>query len=89
MATVINNPAPANSERPSYGLIAGLIIAVLLVVLVVAYGSTLFSRGGAAVPETPSQIQQMQPPANNSGESSGTDVNIPDQIDVNLNQNPQ
>lgn len=79
MATVVNQPDTANSA--GMGMMIGAILLIVVVLAVFFYGIPMMRQ------QAPAQVPAVQ---NNTmpapAESSGTDINIPDKIDVNVNQ---
>lgn len=73
MATVVNNPPPS-SEGSSMGMIVGIIIVLVIIVLVVMFGLPALRQGASSENES---IDVNVPQA-------APDVNIPDEVDVNV-----
>jgi hypothetical protein len=64
MATIINNP-PENTDSGGAGLIIGIVMAIIIVFLFVAYAL---------------------PALRKNNNNSGTTINVPDKVDVNVNK---
>lgn len=79
MATIVNTPSAPASESSGMGYLFGAVLLVI-VAIVLAYMLVPALRGGsAAAPSNPIE----QAPA---GGDSSTNIQVPDKIDVNLNQ---
>jgi predicted metalloprotease len=74
MTTVVNNPAPTSGNGDSgMGMVIGIIVVILVVILLVLFGlPALRGGGGTDVPDT------------NAPAGGGTEINIPDKVDVNV-----
>lgn len=70
MTTIVNSPTPNNGDSGGAG--TGLIIAVIAIVAAILIGLFFVY----ALPE----LRRM-----GAQEDNGTDINIPDQVDINLN----
>jgi len=64
MATIINNP-DTGSNSSSAGLIVGIVLAIIIIFLFIAYGLPAIRK-----------------------QNSGTNINVPDRIDINVNKQP-
>lgn len=73
MTTVVNNPAPSSNESSGMGMIIGALVIVAILVLIFFYGMPFF-RGTAS---------QNSAPQNDSAT-----IEIPEQVDVNVNSAP-
>jgi hypothetical protein len=80
MATVINNPGTSTESTNTSGAWMGIII-LIVAILGLLYFFMPYFRGG-----TPNVTPSVQ---NNTNEAppadQGTDINIPDKVDVNVN----
>lgn len=79
MVTVINNPPGGNAGNETgggMGMILGVILVVIVLALFFVFGrSALNSTGGGG-----------ETPTNQTGGNSGPTLNVPDEIDVNVQQ---
>lgn len=73
MTTVVNNPAPSSNEGSGMGMIIGIIVLVVVLFFVFFYGMPYF-RGTAS--------------QNNAPQPDSAIIEVPDQIDVNVNKAP-
>lgn len=84
MPTTINNPGTNPDTSSTNVLLVGVILLVAVLLLFWFFGAPTMRRNGNGT-EQPTIIENtMQPPA----EDTDTDINvpIPDQIDVNVQQ---
>ena len=79
MATIINTPSAPANESNGMGFLIGAVL-LIVVVFVLLYTFLPMLRGAA---------QNAAPQNQGSDNGGGTTIQVPDQIDVNLNQNPQ
>lgn len=66
MATVVNNPQPANTSNNGNGFLLGVILLILAALVFFYYGLPYLSAGFGG----------------------GTQINVPEQVDVNVKQQP-
>lgn len=69
MATVVNNPQPAQQQpnnNSGSGFLIGIILIILVIILLFYFGLPYLNTGGG-----------------------GTQVNVPEQVDVNVQQPQQ
>lgn len=94
MATIINNP-PAEFESSNSGMILGVILLMLVIVVLLFAGRTYVFRGQplAPAPTQMNQVQEAPPQTEQKTEEKPAetniqvpDINVPDKIDVNINQ---
>lgn len=82
MATIVNTPTAPTSESNGMGFLLGAVL-LIVVALVLVYAFVPALRGAAGQNAAP------QNPGTSNGDG-GTSIQVPDKIDVNLNQeNPQ
>lgn len=82
MATVINNP-PAGGNTASgdggsgMGMVLGILLAIIIVFLFIVFGwPAMRGNGGETGTTTPAP--------NTTDNNEGTTLNVPDEIDVNI-----
>lgn len=80
MATMINTTPATSDSNSSMGFLIGMVLLALVVVLFLFYGLPMLFSGMNSVPAEVPQAPAQQ---------GGTNIQIPDQIDVNLNQGNQ
>jgi predicted PurR-regulated permease PerM len=80
MATIINTTPTTSDSNSSMGFLIGMVLLALVVVLFLFYGLPMLFSGMRSVPAEVPQAPAQQ---------EGTNIQIPDQIDVNLNQGSQ
>jgi Na+-transporting methylmalonyl-CoA/oxaloacetate decarboxylase gamma subunit len=80
MATIVNNPAPTSDSSGS-GMMIGLVVLIILAIIVWFWGVPMMRRSTSE--PTQNNSTQMEAPENNN---PGTTIQVPDQIDVNVNQ---
>lgn len=73
MTTVVNNPAPTSDEGSGMGMIVGIIVLVAVLLFIFFYGMPYFR-------DTAQQ--------NNAPQPDSAIIEIPDQVDVNINKAP-
>lgn len=78
MATVVNTPPAANDNASAFGYIIAAIVGIVLLLLLFVYGIPAMRSAGAPATQP---AQQSMPAESNNGNGG---VNIPDQIDVNV-----
>lgn len=77
MATVINNPT-GNDGGSGMGMVIGIIVVILVVILLVLFGLPALRGGGGT-----------DAPDANAPTDGGAELNVPDQVDVNVNPGQQ
>lgn len=87
MAVVINNPDEQDGSHGS-GLYIGILVIVLFMLAFFYFGSS-FMRG--RVPDNPSEIIQnnTQPAPQPEGQTGENQINVPEQIDLNVDVNKE
>lgn len=82
MATVINNPGSSSDNNSGTGILIGVILFALLVLGLLYFGLPyLRGTGGSSTAPTNETINVEAPEAPSGG---GTTIEVPDQIDVNV-----
>lgn len=86
MATIVNTPA-SDSSGNGIGMILGALLILLVAFLFFVYGLPMMRGGSSSAPAPQpnnTEINMPQPESNNGG-TQVPQINIPDQIDVNVN----
>lgn len=82
MTTVVNNPPSGSGDGGSgMGMVIGIIVVILIVVLLILFGLPAL-RGGSGGVDTPDV------PAG-GGDGGEATLNVPDEINVNVNPGQQ
>ena len=88
MVTVVNTPAKEDSGN-SMGFLVILIVILAIGAALFYYGLPMLNRGTQpAQPATQTQETQINNPADTDSGADTPQINVPDQIDVNVNQEP-
>jgi hypothetical protein len=75
MTTVVNTPASGTSDSGSgMGMVVGIIVVLVIVVLLAMFALPALRGGGTSAPA-----------ANAPAGDGASDVNLPEQVDVNVN----
>ena len=82
MATIINNPDSSDTGNNSGTNILIAVVLLIVFFLVMIFYGLPYLRGGSRS-ETPSK--NIQNNVNEEVPDSGAEINVPDRIDVNLN----
>lgn len=89
MVTVVNTPAKEDSGSNMMGFLVILIIILAIGAALFYYGLPMLNRGTQpAQPATQTQETQINNPADTDSGSDVPQINVPEQIDVNVNQQP-
>ena len=79
MATVINTPAGNTGEGGGgMGMIVGIVIVILVIVLLILFGLPALRGGSTTAPD-------VNAPSGGSDAGGGAQINLPEQLDVNVN----